>query len=80
MKTLQIKQRSPILLKGASLEEQNLYILNILKENGINNFDIRFEPEKLQSYIDDKKTFNGGLVAYLKSFENKLSCINNLSL
>jgi hypothetical protein len=71
-----IQNKNPLLLKGASLEEQNKYIQNILKQNGI-NAEIAFQPFVLQSYIDEKKSFSKGLIAYLMLLEKELDQISD---
>ena len=66
-----LQKSNPVLLKGASLEEQNNYIQQILDTSGIKS-KIRFEPEIFQKYVDEKKTFGKGLVAYLEHLEKQL--------
>lgn len=61
----------PVLLKGASLEEQNSFIQDVLKANGV-KANIQFEPAVLQTYIDQEKTFGKGLIAYLYFLEKQL--------
>lgn len=56
-----IQNRTPILLKGASLEAHN--ITTLLKENGVTT-KIQFDLDVLQKHIDAEKTFSKGLIAY----------------
>lgn len=61
-----------VLLKGASLEKQNEFIKAALNKSGLRDCSISFDPEKLQTHIDNTKTFGKGLIAYLEELDNQL--------
>jgi hypothetical protein len=71
-----LQNTRPVLLKGSSLEEQNTYIQQLLDTHGIKS-TLRFEPTVLQKYINEKKTFGKGLVAYLEHFDERLDQITD---
>lgn len=78
-KLIKINNQNPILLKGASLDEQNAYIKQLLENASIKE-DIIFRPEKLQEYVTKEKSFSKGLLAYLEFLEKELKIINSPSL
>jgi hypothetical protein len=64
----------PQRLVGASLQEQNNHINEILKLNNIVG-TIEFNPAILQTIIDNKKSFSKGLIAYLQKLEKELETL-----